>query len=224
MNIERGLYYAGAFYDALRSLGLADKEFVISPTIKPLDHESQVYGPVYTCRGSHVPSGGYAQAERVQQEMWGRIEARQVVVLQADDGYCAHAGDITMLIYRQLGAGGFVTDGMLRDSRAIRRLGLPCFCMGTTAIDALEYWAIVEVGRPVTLPGVLAPVPVKPGDWIYGDADGVLRIPAVKLNEFQAAMEAVVKREDDIRKRIAQAEQSEVAATARRAHEEHGRW
>ena len=87
--------------------------------------------------------------------MYKAIKPGEVVMLEANDSYCAHAGDITCLIYKKLMAVGFITDGIVRDTSRIRADNYPCFSTNSNPIDALDYWGITEYQIPISMPGIL---------------------------------------------------------------------
>jgi regulator of RNase E activity RraA len=83
---------------------------------------------------------------------------------------------------------GAVADGMTRDVSDIRRLGFPVWCRGATPIPAgYGGYSCVATNVPVTCAGA----EVMPGDYIVGDQDGVLVIPADQACEVTAACEAM---------------------------------
>jgi regulator of RNase E activity RraA len=70
------------------------------------------------------------------------------------------------------GLAGIVIDGAVRDTETIRNLGLPVFCISSSPRDGtIRTLGDVEVN--ITCGGAC----VKPGDYILGDADGVVVIP-----------------------------------------------
>ena len=54
-------------------------------------------------------------------------------------------------------------------------------------------------GQPVQLAGIR----VEPGDWLRGDADGVVAIPASRIDAVLAAAEDIAAAEDGIRSGVA---------------------
>ena len=79
----------------------------------------------------------------------------------------------------QLGAGGLVTDGAVRDSVALREYGFPVFSASTTAKQGpAEFWPW-QVNDAIQCGGVL----VRPGDAIVGDDDGVVVVPRSEVDE-----------------------------------------
>src|SRR5207248_789498 len=71
------------------------------------------------------------------------------------------------------GGRGAVLDGLVRDSRQIRALGLPVFCVGRRPYDSCGRGIVVAFDVPIALDGV----PIAPGDLVFGDPDGVVIVP-----------------------------------------------
>lgn len=82
-------------------------------------------------------------------------------------------GDMTALRAFRNGAAGCVTDGLVRDVAAIEDIGLPVFAKGTWLAPSASFPIAWEMDTPIQCGGVL----VMPGDWILGDADGVMVVP-----------------------------------------------
>ena len=97
-------------------------------------------------------------------------------------------GEITTLAARLKGMAGVVIDGAIRDSATIRRDRFPVFARAVVPnAGGAEYAG--EAGAPIQCGGVV----VNPGDWVVGDEDGVVVIPAGRL-------EAVLERAERLRK------------------------
>jgi len=71
------------------------------------------------------------------------------------------------------GAVGCVTDGLVRDVRQIRELGFPVFHGGIGPLDSKGRGKMIARDVPIECAGVA----VNPGDFIFGDVDGVVVIP-----------------------------------------------
>lgn len=85
-------------------------------------------------------------------------------------------GGATTACARLKGLAGVVIDGAIRDVAAIRRDRLPVFARAVVPnAGGAEYAA--EVDLPIQCGGVV----VNPGDWIVGDEDGVVVVPADRL-------------------------------------------
>jgi regulator of RNase E activity RraA len=66
-----------------------------------------------------------------------------------------------------------VTDGFVRDVRAIRRMGFPVFHGGIAPLDSKGRGKVAEIDVPIRCAGVA----IAPGDLLVGDADGIVAVP-----------------------------------------------
>lgn len=79
----------------------------------------------------------------------------------------------------------------------------PIFTFGTRP-NAFGGWIITEVDEPVYLPGHISHyVKVMPGDFIFGDNDGVQLIPAQFVDEVLLRVEETFEKENAEREQIA---------------------
>jgi 4-hydroxy-4-methyl-2-oxoglutarate aldolase len=84
-------------------------------------------------------------------------------------------GEVASTAARRRNLAGFVTDGFVRDRSALVELRFPVFARGACARKAEKR----DPGRQdVEL--VLGGVPVAPGDFICGDEDGLVVVPAAE--------------------------------------------
>jgi 4-hydroxy-4-methyl-2-oxoglutarate aldolase len=110
------------------------------------------------------------------------------VIVCANDGFTKTAviGDLAAGMMKNAGVAAFVTDGLARDKAGIIEIGLPLFCCGIQPNSpAMNGPGIV--GAPITL----GDVHVNPGDVIVGDADGVVVVPANRLEIVLERLERV---------------------------------
>ena len=85
-------------------------------------------------------------------------------------------GTIMITACRQLGIAGVVIDGAVRDSLEIDEMGYPVFAAGTNPNGPTKN-VPGRIGHPVQCGGVT----VHPGDFILGDADGVVVVEREKI-------------------------------------------
>ncbi|HEX2037040.1 MAG TPA: ribonuclease activity regulator RraA [Chloroflexota bacterium] len=83
-------------------------------------------------------------------------------------------GDIMSARLKARGAAGLVVDGALRDVWQIRPLDLPVYLRHTNAAAVQRALSAVEMDGIITCAGCA----VRPGDYVAGDPDGVVVIPA----------------------------------------------
>jgi regulator of RNase E activity RraA len=197
--------YLGVVYDALRFDVNEREPFVLHRAIKPsypLRAEESVFGPAFTCRGERVLDPAHVD-DAVRIRMFQSFTAGCVQVIDAGgDDSVAHFGDISGKLARKFGAVGAVIDGYTRDARILEHDRFPVFCRGTQPTDAYGKWQIVEYQVPVLVAGSEGRVRIAPGDYVYGDGDGVIVIRADRVNEVCRLAEARVERENLVRREL----------------------
>jgi 3-hexulose-6-phosphate synthase/6-phospho-3-hexuloisomerase len=103
-------------------------------------------------------------------------------------------GGITTLGARLKGLAGVVIDGAIRDAAEIRRDTLPVFARAAVPnAGGAEYRG--EIGVTIQCANAV----VSPDDWIVGDEDGVVVVPASRAEAVAEAAERL----QDVEKRIA---------------------
>jgi regulator of RNase E activity RraA len=98
-------------------------------------------------------------------------------------------GEVTGNLHKALGCVGLVTNGSVRDLDEVRALGFHYFAR--SACVTHTYCHYVATGQPVTVGGL----EVEPGDLIYGDKHGVLRIPLELVAEIPRACRELLAKE-----------------------------
>ena len=106
-------------------------------------------------------------------------------------------GELTTLAALRKGVAGVVIDGAVRDIARIRRSLLPVFARAVVPnAGGAEY--LGEIGVAVQSGGQV----VHPGDWLVGDEDGVVVIPAEKLRHTLETAQRIVAAERAIERSI----------------------
>jgi regulator of RNase E activity RraA len=91
-----------------------------------------------------------------------------------------------------------VIDGGCRDVRLIEEAGFPVFARFVTPEDSTWRWEVTATGVPITI----GTVRIEPGDWVVGDEDGVVVVPAAVAGDVLAAAETKVGTESEIRRAV----------------------
>ncbi len=148
------------------------------PGIRPLLPDVQMVGNVVTVKLC-PPDGG------VLREALLLSQPGDVLVIDAsDEEERACWGELRTLAAKVKGLAGVVVAGAVTDSRALRKLGLPVFCKGVSAITTRTLGCAGAVNVPVTIAGVT----VHPGDMVIGDDDGVFILsPSAARDWLEAA-------------------------------------
>jgi 4-hydroxy-4-methyl-2-oxoglutarate aldolase len=104
---------------------------------------------------------------------------------------CAGWGGLLSRAAARRGVAGVVVDGLARDVGEARDFGLPVHARAATPITARGRAVEHAWGEPVELAGV----PVRPGDLVLGDRNGVVVIPAEQAEQVLAAAERIAATE-----------------------------
>ena len=93
-------------------------------------------------------------------------------------------GELLTTASRARRAAGCVTDGLVRDVRLIREMRFPVFAGAIGPLDSKGRGEVKAIDVPVECGGV----PIAPGDWIFGDVDGVVVIPEALCEQDDRAL------------------------------------
>jgi regulator of RNase E activity RraA/2-keto-4-pentenoate hydratase/2-oxohepta-3-ene-1,7-dioic acid hydratase in catechol pathway len=140
--------------------------------------------------------GGFnAQKQAIEQVRPGEI----LVIEARGDPTAGTVGDILALRAAVRGARGIVTDGAIRDSRALAELNIPIYYSATHPAVLGRRHVPWETNVTVACAGVA----IQPGDLIAGDADGVIVIPRDLALEVAEASAEQERQERFITERVA---------------------
>lgn len=204
MSDVRGLY--APHLEALSSAVLADvldalgyRTSALPPTVRPLRPDWKIFGRAVTLATVPVavePEKPYA----VELECIDALRPGDVLVATTNgDRGSALWGELLSTASRAHGAVGAVIDGLTRDVDKILALGFPVFAAGFSPLDSKGRLDGFCYNQPIRVGDCV----VKPGDWVFGDVDGVVVVP-VELAEaaFAKALEKVTG-ENRVREELA---------------------
>src|SRR4029079_6699871 len=179
----RTTLYVSVVSDVLDGLGWMEQ--AMSPRLRPLDDSAPLLG--YARTGSYQEVYEVAAGENpfeLENALVDHLKPGEVPVLGCgSSGRIAPWGELLSTAAVARGATGCVTDGLVRDIRAIRAMRFPVFHGGIGPLDTKGRGKLNAFDTLIMCGGVR----VKSGDLIFGDADGVIVIP----NEIQE--EAIAK-------------------------------
>jgi regulator of RNase E activity RraA len=154
--------------------GLGNRNSALPPYLRPLRPEWKVFGRAATLEAAAVaaePERPYA----VELECIDALGTGDVLVAATgNDQSSALWGELLSTASRAHGAVGAVIDGLTRDAEKILAMDFPVFASGYSPLDSKGRLDGVSHGGPVQIGACTVNV----GDWVFGDIDGVVIIPA----------------------------------------------
>lgn len=165
-----------ALSDADKTLPVAD------PGVRAMIPDARMAGPAFTvvAEDDHLPVLT-ALAEAAPGD---------VLVIATGGSTRAVFGELFASEARRRGLAGIVADGLCRDLRGLRRIGLPVFARGTSPRSGTTA-ARTPAGATVACGGIA----VAPGDLVFGDDDGLLIAPAARIQAALATAETIARAE-----------------------------
>jgi regulator of RNase E activity RraA len=198
--------YTAVVYDIMDEMALPHQ--CLDLGIAPLDRSMQVAGPAYTVMAGPDIRERDEMPENTKLADFGvftqMYDGCVVVVGAAGERQSGIWGELMSNASRARGATGVVIDGGIRDGRLVREIdGLGVFARYTSPIESLRRSRIHDIEIPISMTGTTSSqVRVNPGDWIFGDEDGVLVIPKDALDEVLAKSEEAKDIEDKVREEV----------------------
>jgi regulator of RNase E activity RraA len=158
--------------DVLDALG--HRSSALPADLRPLKPEWKVWGPAATLSAIPVtaePLHPYA----VEMECIDGLRAGEVLVATTyGDRESALWGELLSTACRARGAAGVILEGLTRDASRILAMDFPVFACGYCPLDSKGRLDCIRHGQPIRI----GDCTVRPGDWIFGDIDGVVVVPA----------------------------------------------
>jgi regulator of RNase E activity RraA len=127
-----------------------------------------------------------------------KAPAGSIWVSQPNDRVVAHMGELSAETLKNKGVRGCVADGFIRDVNFLLDIGFQAWCRGFTPRDIVGHWLPVATNVSVQI----GEVTIEPGDYMVGDRDGLIRVPAALVEEVVTKSETAIATESLIRKAI----------------------
>jgi 4-hydroxy-4-methyl-2-oxoglutarate aldolase len=187
--------------DAMDEMGL--NGVVPASTLRPTIPGSRIVGPALTLRNIEQPfqayKGAQDRASRLAEiEGHNLAQPGDVLVIEgiAD---ISNMGGISSTIAKRQGEAAAIVDGAIRDVAESVSIGFPRWASSVSPITGKWRIQTVEINGPIHVCGV----PVKPGDIVVADDDGVCFVPRehveVVLRRATEIRAGETRRYDDIR-------------------------
>ena len=191
-----------AHLDALRALSCTDMSDAMDRLgipgqclgIMPLARSFRLVGRAWTLRYGTVGQDRGTVGDYIDD-----IQPDEVVVLDNQGRLDATVwGDLLTSTASRRRVAGTVIDGVCRDlDRALEEC-YPIFARGNWMRTGKDRVRVEATQEPVTIGGVR----VEPGDYLLGDGDGLVSVPAMRIGEVVAAAQEIAAAEAHIREAV----------------------
>ncbi len=183
--------YSGAVNDILRfdyrMHAALPSEFA------PLDRSMKLAGQAFTIKGApDITTDGEFE---MRAQMLEALPEDSIVVWDCTgDRITAQWGEVMTMAAMRAGCRGALVNG-IRDTDAILRQGFPIFNIYRSNVGMLGRFRMYYYQKPIRIGEIV----IEPGDWIFGDIDGAIRIPADIAYDVLLKAEKLLDREEGIR-------------------------
>ena len=168
------------------------------------NNQPNMVGPAFTLRYmparedrntlAEFQNPNHPQRQAIEQCPPGHI----LVMDSRKDARAASAGDILIARLMMRGGAGVVTDGGFRDSDSIAELDIPAYHNRPSSPTNLTLHEAIDINVPIGC----GDVAVFPGDYLVGDQDSVIVIPANLVDELAEEAHEMTAYEDFVAEQV----------------------
>ena len=188
--------YSGILCDVMDQMGYRNQ--ALSNEIFPLEDDTVIFGPAFTSIGTEV----YSMPDdplTAQCKVVDQLSEGEIYVLVTRGNYnCAVFGELFATAVNGRKGAGVLLDGYARDMKALHEMGFPLFFRGKNPKTSKGRCEINECQIPVLIDGVT----INPGDYIFGDIDGVVIIPKEIVDQVLSEALATIQKENLVRQKL----------------------
>ena len=189
--------YTAVVADVLDSLG--HRQQTLSSNIRAMTQTTSVCGRVFTAKAETVDSIP-EEPYKLELAAIDVMEMGDVLVVDANyNRQSAFWGELLSTACKAKGVRGTVMSACTRDLWALNKMDYPVFAIGCTPADSKGRLDVTAIGKPITMDRVN----IHNGDYLIGDADGVVIIPADALDETLRLAQEKVSAENTVREDLA---------------------
>lgn len=172
--------------DITREMGLADCALP-----REVAGRQRFFGRAKTMLLDRCQPGEHWQGIYDALDSYQFIRPGDVIVVENRVKERAYFGNLNAQLAMRAGAVGAVIDGVTRDSDDVGKLGFPVFARGHYCAD-IKFEGTL---RSMNLPIVIGQTPVRNGDYVFADRDGVVVVPAEKWKSVRDLAFTAIERE-----------------------------
>jgi regulator of RNase E activity RraA len=186
-----------ALSDVLDGIGLGRQ--VLAREFPASGAARRFCGRAACARVGAKPASGAPKSGDYFAEIDAMAAPQTVLVLQVAPSTGAVLGGFMAREFQRLGAVAVLTDGLVRDAAEIDGMRFAVFAAGVTPRNGARELQVESTGCTIALPAMVGgTVEISDGDWILGDDDGIVVVPAAVAADVANATRVLC----DIERRI----------------------
>lgn len=190
--------YSAVICDTLDSMGLRRR--ALDPGLRAVGEGMSIAG--FARVGIYMPIYHDDETVNVYEHEITLVDSLQpgevpVISCNANLGI-APWGELLSTRAQCLQSPGCITDGCVRDVRQIREMGYPVFSGGTNPVDTKYRGKMMWLDVPCVIGGVT----VNSGDLVVADIDGIVFVPADRIDEVMEGALSKVRSENTVREEL----------------------
>ena len=167
--------------DILNNMGIASTVSGLVPNLPG----KKIFARANTLKLGAIKSGEDYHGIYDGLDTYSRITSGEVIVVENEVSDRAYFGKLNAHLAIRSGAVGTIVAGVTRDIDAVNQLDYPVFSKGYSCADVKRNAIVVGHQVPIKIQDVS----IYPGDLIFADRCGVVRIP--RKHELQVIKEAI---------------------------------
>lgn len=188
--------YTGVVHDVMRAMGLRD--FTLPAEITSNFPDRVLAGPAFTIDGRVDPGADAHETLLAWTGLLSKAKPGHIWVSQPNDRIVAHMGELSAETLKNKGVLGCIADGYVRDTNFLLAMEFNTWSRGHTPRDIVGHW----LPRAIEVDIRIGDVVIAPGDYMVGDRDGMVRVPAARAEEVVTAAETAIATENKVRTAI----------------------
>jgi regulator of RNase E activity RraA len=185
-NLEQ--LFSGMFSDELDKMGYRDQVILGMK----LNNGTKMYGKAKTILIEEVETDN--ENIRMGLGFLGTLGKGDILCVQGSNSF-AYFGELMTRLSTRQEIEGVVVGGMTRDSHYTKEATLPIYTSGYSPKDIKGRGRVADTNTPISIQGI----GIHPGDYIFGDSDGVVVIPQHIHVELEKRLENVLMNENNIK-------------------------
>lgn len=194
---HQDLLYSSVLADVLDGLG--HRNCALPPNVRPLKPEWRLFGRAATLSCVTVASEP-AHPYAIEMDCIDQLKSGDVLVATTNgDQASALWGELLSTASKAHGAAGAILDGLTRDAAKIVAMNFPVFATGFSPLDSKGRLDGISHGQPIRIGACI----IEPGDFIFGDIDGVVVIPQALADQALTRALEKVSGENRVRDELA---------------------